>query len=309
MSKKRLLITGVSGLLGSNLAYYFRDKYEVLGIFNLHPYRPSRVRTERADLTRPEECRRIVRSFRPDICIHCAGMANIDRCEVEQQAAYTVNVEAMRFLVDGLAGTACKLVYISTSGGFTERTPVQPVNYYTQTKLEAEREAARCDEALIVRSIFFGWNHGQGNLSIAEWAVNELSAGRRIKGVQDVRVSGLYVFDLAELMERSLANGLAGIYNFASSDSVTKYELLMMIARIFGFKAALVSPTSINSMGLRGKRSKDLSLSPDKLCAAIGVSCPTVESGIKRFYQDRVPVNELRKMRSSKYVKKQKSVF
>lgn len=303
MTKKRLLITGVSGLLGSNLAYYFRDKYEVLGLFNTHPYYPSWVRTEQADLARPEECRRIVRSFRPDICIHCAAMANIDRCEIERQAAYNVNVEATRFLVDGLVGTSCKLVYISTSGGFTEEAPVRPVNYYTQTKLEAEREAARCVDALIVRSIFFGWSHGQGNLSIAEWAVNELSAGRRIKGFNDIRISSLYVFDLAELMERSLANGLTGVYNFASSDSVTKYELLMMIARTFGFEAALVSPISIDSLGFRGKRSKNLSLSPDKLCAAIGVSCPTVESGIKRFYQDRVQMSEHRHAKGANKVK------
>ncbi len=298
MTKKRLLITGVSGLLGSNLAYYFRDKYKVLGLFNTHPYHPSWVRTKQADLTRPEECERIVRSFRPDICIHCAAIADIDRCEIERQAAYNVNVEATRFLVEGLAGTSCKLVFISTSGGFTEEAPVRPVNYYTQTKLEAEREAARCVDALIVRSIFFGWSYGQGNLSVAEWAVNELSAGRRIKGFKDIRISSLYVFDLAELLERSLANGLAGVYNFASSDSVTKYELLMMIARTFGFEAALIRPISVDGVGFQGNRSKDLSLSSAKLQAAIGVSCPTVESGIKRFYQDRVQMNGLRNMKS-----------
>lgn len=303
MSKKRLLITGVSGLLGSNLAYYFRDKYEVLGLFNTHPYHPSWVRTEQADLTRPEECRRIVRSFRPDICIHCAAMANIDRCEIERQAAYSVNVEATRFLVDGLVGTSCKLVFISTSGEFTEETPVRSVNYYTQTKFEAEQETARCVDALIVRSIFYGWRHGQGNLSFVEWAVNELSAGRRIKGFNDIRISSLYVFDLAELLDRSLANGLAGVYNFASSDSVTKYELLMMIARTFGFESALISPISIDSVGFRGKRSKDLSLSSAKLQAAIRVSCPTVESGIKRFYQDRVQMSEYRHTKGVHQVK------
>lgn len=294
MSKKRLLITGVSGLLGSNLAYYFRDKYEVLGLFNTHSYYPSWVRTEQADLTRPEECGRIVRVFCPDVCIHCAAMANIDRCEIEKQMAYKVNVEATRFLADELVGIACKLVFISTSGEFTEEEPVQPINYYTQTKFEAEQEAARCAGALIVRSIFYGWSHGQGNLSIAEWAVNELTAGHCIKGFNDIRISSLYVFDLAELIEKALTEELTGVYNFASSDSVTKYELLMMIARTFGFEPALISPILIDTVGFQGKRSKNLSLSPDKLCDAIGVSCPTVESGINRFYQDRVQMSEYR---------------
>ena len=29
---KKMLITGVSGLLGNNLALYFRKKYQVLGV-------------------------------------------------------------------------------------------------------------------------------------------------------------------------------------------------------------------------------------------------------------------------------------
>lgn len=293
MSKKRLLITGVSGLLGSNLAYYFRDKYEVLGLFNTHPYHPSWVRTEQADLTCPKECGRIVRSFRPDICIHCAAMADVDRCEIEQQAAYKANVEATRFLVDGLAGRSCKLVFISTDavydgevGGFTEDAPIRPLNYYGQTKREAEQEAARRVGALIVRTSFFGWSHGQGNLSIAEWAVNELSAGRHIKGFKDIRTSGLYVFDLAELLERSLANGLAGVYNFVSSDSVSKCELLRMIARLFGLNEALVDPITADEIQFRAKRSKELSLSSVKLSKALGVQLPTLAQGLKGFYRD-----------------------
>jgi len=35
-NKKKMLITGVSGLLGSNLAYYFKDKYEISGLYNTH---------------------------------------------------------------------------------------------------------------------------------------------------------------------------------------------------------------------------------------------------------------------------------
>ena len=35
--KKRMLITGVNGLLGNNLTNYFRFKYEVLGIYFTHP--------------------------------------------------------------------------------------------------------------------------------------------------------------------------------------------------------------------------------------------------------------------------------
>ena len=32
-----MIITGVSGLLGSNLEYYFMDKYNISGLYNSHP--------------------------------------------------------------------------------------------------------------------------------------------------------------------------------------------------------------------------------------------------------------------------------
>ena len=56
----KLLITGVSGLLGSNLAYYFRDKYEVIGLYSSHPVVIRGVRTERCDLLYDNSIRKII---------------------------------------------------------------------------------------------------------------------------------------------------------------------------------------------------------------------------------------------------------
>ena len=44
--RKRLLITGVSGLLGNNLARYFARKFDVLGLYNEHPVVIPGIRTE-----------------------------------------------------------------------------------------------------------------------------------------------------------------------------------------------------------------------------------------------------------------------
>ncbi len=41
----KLLITGVSELLGNNLAYYFRNKYEILGLYNFHTVTINGIQT------------------------------------------------------------------------------------------------------------------------------------------------------------------------------------------------------------------------------------------------------------------------
>jgi dTDP-4-dehydrorhamnose reductase len=293
MKKQRLLITGASGFLGSSLAYALREKFDVLGLNHTHPA-PAWIKTERADLTHPGECKRVVQKFKPDICIHCAAMANIDRCEAEHEAAYLANVEATRFLTDALRGQRSKLVYVSTDavyggegGNFTEDGTVRPLNYYAETKLQAESEAARCSDALIVRTSFFGWSIGQGKISTAEWVFNELSAARRIRGFTDVITASIYTFAFAELLERALAKDLAGVFNFTSSDSMSKDKLARTIARLFGLDAGLIEPVSIDQFPLKARRSKNLSLSSKKLSQSLGVQMPTVEQGLERFYRDR----------------------
>ncbi|NTV28866.1 MAG: SDR family oxidoreductase [Candidatus Omnitrophica bacterium] len=294
MAKQRLLITGVSGLLGGNLAGFFRDKYDVLGVYNTHTFKPAWVVTEQVDLTSEESCARVVAAFRPDVCIHCAALADVDRCEVDRAAAYRINVEATRFLVKALSGRACQLVFISTDsvydgtgGKLSESSPVRPQNYYAETKLLAESEVARHPDSLIVRTSFLGWNLGEGKLSIAQWAVEELSNGRRIKGFTDVRTSSIYTMAFARILEAALQKQLKGVYNIAASDSLSKCELLFQIARLFKLDEGLIDPVAISSFPLKAKRPLDLSLVSDKVAGALGITLPSMAEGVEEFYRDR----------------------
>ena len=45
-----MLITGVSGQLASNLAYYFKDKYDILGLYNSHPVLLDGMFTQKCDI-------------------------------------------------------------------------------------------------------------------------------------------------------------------------------------------------------------------------------------------------------------------
>ena len=97
-AKTRLLITGASGLLGNNLAYYFNDKYEILGLYNSHPVIINGICTEICDMTNRDSIKRIIHKFDPSIIFHCASLTNIDQCEIDQDIAKKTNVISMEEL-------------------------------------------------------------------------------------------------------------------------------------------------------------------------------------------------------------------
>ena len=112
--KKRLLITGVSGLLGNNLAYYFKDKYRTLGLYNSHPVTIDGIRTQKGDITSRSLFNKIISEFNPDIVIHCASLTDVDFCETNKELTDRINVSGTKNVVDSVLHRDTKLIYLST---------------------------------------------------------------------------------------------------------------------------------------------------------------------------------------------------
>ena len=95
-----MLITGVSGLLGSNLACYFKDKYDILGLYNSHPILLEGIYSEKCDITKPDNIKRTISDFPPNVIIHCASLTNVDECKPDKEFTRLVNVSATRNIVE-----------------------------------------------------------------------------------------------------------------------------------------------------------------------------------------------------------------
>ena len=59
-NKKRLLITGVSGLLGNNLAYALKDRYTILGLYNEHPVEIGGIEAQQVDLLKAQDVKEVI---------------------------------------------------------------------------------------------------------------------------------------------------------------------------------------------------------------------------------------------------------
>jgi len=154
----RILCTGVEGMLGSALA-----QAAALQGMDFHGMGHRDL-----DICEPEQLRALCERIKPHILINCAAYRNIDKAEVDREAATLVNAEGPRRLAEISRELGLKLIHFSTHGVFDgtkigaylESDPAIPLNHYAATKLEGERAIAELlpsDQFLILR---ISWPYG-----------------------------------------------------------------------------------------------------------------------------------------------------
>ena len=290
--KKKLLITGVSGLLGSNLAYYLREKYEVLGLFNSHEICMDGITSLKCDLREKDQIEKIISNFAPDIVLHCAAQANVDICEDDPGEAKIINVTATKNLVESIKNKEARLIYISSDlvydgrkGNYSESDKANPLNIYAETKLEGEKEVLKRNGSLVLRTNFFGWDVFE-KLNIGEWVITELKNGKSIDGFIDAVFSSIYIFDFAKVFDLIIKHDLSGIYNLGARNFMSKFDFATRVALGLGLDASLIKPIPVDDHSFSAKRSKNISLDISKLSSEINCELPAMEDCIDHFVED-----------------------
>ena len=136
----KVLVTGAAGFIGHKMAQKFRaDQHDVLGWDVVNPTgNPGIQIVDMFDLTEIIEG---LKSFAPDIVIHCAGSADVNKSVKNPEADFRGNVVITHNLLFGLqkAGmTGVRLVFLSSAGVYgnpqtfpiTEETPLNPLSPY-----------------------------------------------------------------------------------------------------------------------------------------------------------------------------------
>ncbi len=150
----RVLITGITGFVGSHLAERLvAEGHEVHGIaFEPPPHAnlaaiDGDVRIHHADLADPDLLREAVVAVRPDALVHLAGQAIPAQAQRDARGTVQVNVVGTANLLAALdARPGTRLVYASSADvyGVPERIPVdedaplRPTNVYAASKAAAE---------------------------------------------------------------------------------------------------------------------------------------------------------------------------
>jgi dTDP-4-dehydrorhamnose reductase len=287
----RILITGVSGLLGINLAMEALQNHEIVGV-DRGKLKSAPFPVVKANFYDRHVFIPALDAFHPDWVINCAALTNLEECERYPGQAKILNTNLARDLAVDCAERHVKLIHLSTDAVFAgtkedayvEEDEPNPQSIYAQTKLDGERAVQEAySQAVIARVNFFGWSLS-GRRSLAEFFFNNLSEGRNVNGFTDVIFCPMWVTDLSRTLIAMLEKNLSGLYHVVGSQAINKYQFGLEVARRFRLQENLILPLSVEDSDLTAKRSHNLWLSVHKLSTDLGWEIPPFSTGLDGFY-------------------------
>ena len=288
---KKILITGSSGLLGSKIVKQAGKHFKVTPTYKTKPLFLNSVEM---NITDERETLRVFSKFRPDIVVHTAGETNVDRCEMDKEYAWKVNVEGTRNVVRGCSRVGAKIMYVSTDyifdgekGLYTEEDDPNPISHYGSTKLEGEKYVAGIGRNYVIvrTSVLYGWHPWK--LNFAKWVIKSLSEAKQISVVNDHYNSPTLADNLAEVMLEIINRDLKGLYHTAGSERINRFEFALRIAETFDLDSSLIKPIKMSELkAWVAKRPRDSSLCVNKIEKELKTKLLNVGEGLKKMEEE-----------------------
>lgn len=298
--KKRILITGGSGLLAINFARRFRETHDIVLALHARPLKMEGVHAEFLDLSTPGTIRQTLARLAPDYVIHTAAITNVEQCEADPELARRVNAQLPRRVATACHAFGCGFVHISTDHLFEgrdalvdESARVVPLNTYAASKAAAETFVAAAHPAsLVIRTNFFGWGP-PWRQSFSDSIVTNLRKGNPIRLFTDVCYTPILVDPLADAIVDLVEGGHAGCFNVVGDERLSKFAFGVLVAQIFGLDGNLVVPATISDMPNLVVRPHEMSLRNTKVCKVLGRSMGSASGHIRELLkQERSGVKD-----------------
>lgn len=249
----------------------------------------------RLDITDRDSVFRALRTFLPQVLIHCAAWTNVDAAEEaeNQESVCRVNADGTTHLADACREVRCKMIYISTdyvlSGEgdepFSPDTAIPaPKNYYGYTKLMGEQAVQTLDRYIILR---VSWLYGMNGKNFFR-TISALGKCRdSVRVVCDQVGRPTYTKDLARLLTDMADSDANGIYHVSGEGPyVSWYELCKETFRLCGIKAQVI-PVSTAEYGVsKALRPKNSRLDTGKLIDAGFVPLPDWQDSLAQYIKE-----------------------
>ncbi len=267
----KLLITGAIGLYGSKLARLAIDRGIEVYSCDVQEM-PVCGNFVKFDVSNKELVTEAFRRVKPDVVVHAATLTDVDKCELNRELAWKVNVEGTRNIVDGAKSAGSFLIYISTDyvfngekGLYTELDKPDPINYYGLTKLEAEKIVKVLEEFFIARpSVIYGSTPAAGKVNFALWLIETLRKQEHVKIVTDQWNTPTLNTNLAEMTLEAAERRLTGTFHMCGATRVSRYEFAQLIAETFDLDKSLIDTAVSSQFNWPAKRPTDSSLDTSK---------------------------------------------
>lgn len=265
---RTVLVLGAAGMLGHLLFSELskRGGLEVQGtvraVEGLDRWFPPDLRggiRGGVDAERFDTVLRVLEAVRPGVVVNCVGVVK-QRPEAKDPAvSIAVNSLFPHRLARACAQIGARMVHIGTDcvfsggkGNYRESDPPDALDLYGRTKLLGEVDA---EGSVTLRTSLIG-HEISGRHGLVEWFLAQEGA---VKGFARAVFSGVPTVEMARIVaERILPDDrLSGLYH-VSSEPISKYELLRLVAKAYGKRIgierdeAFACDRSLDSSRFRG---------------------------------------------------------
>jgi len=279
--KKRVLITGAGGQLGSELKDIWESDESFDVIF---------VNRETLPLDELDLLYKRVLSHKADYIIHAAAYTAVDKAESEPQQADLINhlasIEIAKAAKDGNA----KLIFISTDYVFqgdsvnplSEDSATNPINVYGQSKLAAELGIQKTlPQAIIIRT---SWVYSIYGKNFVKTMIQLMKTKHEIQVVADQEGSPTYALDLAKAIKSIIISELwvGGVYHYSNEGKTTWYNFAEEIKRLANLNCQII-PVSTSEFPTAAKRPAFSLLSKEKIKHTFKLAIPDWQNSLKEM--------------------------
>lgn len=217
----KLLITGASGQLGQALQAVVPNYVDVVAA-------TSAV----LDIGDADAVATYVGAEKPNVLINAAAYTAVDKAEVDADAAFRINGDAVGYLSRAAVAAGARLVHVSTDFVFDGEAghpyapdaATAPLGVYGASKLRGEQQAG--EGALIVRT---AWVYGSRGANFVRTMLRLMAERDELRVVADQIGTPTWATSLADGIWKLAAAEARGIYHYTDSGAASWYDFAVAI--------------------------------------------------------------------------------
>jgi dTDP-4-dehydrorhamnose reductase len=307
MEKKRILITGASGIIGENIARMMmselRAKLFLLSRTADDFTKFADVENISCDPTDLTVLKKIIIDIKPEIIINAAGMSDVKKCEADKKLCSKLNNQLVEQLISSARVCDSHLITFSSvhvfdgvKGNYTEESKQNPLNYFGKSKLGAENTCIiNLKKSTIVRvPEVFGFSSFNKEDIVTKYK-RQLENKENVNAKSYFFSNPLLADDLAWMVTKLITLEKYGIYHAGGKTVLNNYDLAMLTAQVFDLDKSLVLNMTDKGSGQKIRIPEKGTLEILKATTELKINFAFIQNSLTtlKYHYTHKPVNSL----------------